>query len=430
MTVPNIDQMLFQEDKTRPTTTVIPYPPAFPGDKLDKLKANYATWSVAVDYHLTMSPLWEYVLGNPIPPLELSQPVAWKNFHTNIRIAHGYLANAVEPTEHEFIPRAIGPKAAWEKLKERHEKEGPIKQVLLLHEALSTSFTDDTPMPTTAANITSLIDRAYTIGDVNKDMLICIAILTALKVYLNLQSIISDKISNSTISNPYMSVDLRRFLEGQHTLSQSNKTTPGSSSSVALVAQTNKPQRERPTCDNCKCLGHTAKFCARKGGPYEKLGIQASIDARRAEEGRGKPAGTSSPGAATPGKIAVNVRGQDGHIFIMMVDPSNLSSPPPNTKPEFVGLVSSEIPMESHDEFEYGWLATGGGRTTSITRLDEILQTSRDQRSHCSLPTRSITLLKNFDRKKPILHRHWRHSSHFARTNGFPHLTTYPPPQY
>lgn len=293
-------------------------------------------------------------------------------------MAHGFIATAVEHAELAYIPRSIGPKAAWDLLKKRHEREGPIRQVTLLHQALSIPFMDETPMPETATAICALINRAYTIGDVNKDVFCCIAMLGALKNFPNIQSIVSRDIGNTTVEKPYTSTDLRCFLDNEHTLKQSNKLMTGNSnanSPTALAAQTTTTQvkRERPICDNCKKPGHIGRWCAAKGGPFEKLGIAASIAERRKEReesGKGKPYNTPSGMSGTTNKVAVNVKGADGHVFVMMVDPANLTSPAIASTPEFTGIVSSPIPMAPHDEIEYGWLVMGEKCEASVDWKD------------------------------------------------------------
>jgi hypothetical protein len=284
-------------------------------------------------------------------------------------MAAALITSTIETAEWEYIDRNKGAMACWSALKNRHQSEGPIKQVQLLQEALTTQCTKSTPLPITADRICTAIDRAYDMGDISRDLLKCIALLGSLgRDFPHLRSIITRDISAATAKNPFTSVQLRSYLDGEQSLLNSDSKRSPAADSIALSARTRSGSQI--VCTNCKRNGHTAAYCISPGGGMAGKTIDESKQARRRDQGEGKVASMPAPAATVPqkGKVSVKVHGADGRAYFMTVDAEDLTAPTIDPKMEFAGIAavhsipSDPVPQpdffEHPDAAEYlGWLA-------------------------------------------------------------------------
>ncbi|KIJ26808.1 hypothetical protein M422DRAFT_77309, partial [Sphaerobolus stellatus SS14] len=255
-------------DTTSPSITAIRHTQAYTGPKLDKLKSNYNIWLKNADLFLTLAGCIGYAKGTISCPGS-NEPRALTNWHANDALTAALIASTIEVSEWEFINRELGASSCWTSLKTRHQSEGPIRQVQLLQEALTTKCTRDTPLPTTAEAICKAVDRAYEMGDINQDLLKCIALLSSLSDFPHLRSMITRDLSAATKSNPFTSAHLRRYLDGEQALMNSDaKTTPDP---LVLAAQS-KPGMV--VCSNCKHNGHIVTYCISSGGGMEGKTIE------------------------------------------------------------------------------------------------------------------------------------------------------------
>jgi hypothetical protein len=332
----------------------------YAGIKLDKLKSNYKEWCEDITIALSLNSLYEYVTGDSSPPPE-SEARAFANWKANQRLAYAFLASSVAKSERPFLDMTKGPDVNWTSLQARHQKEGPVRQVQLLQQALSIQCTKDTPLPETAEQICTLIERAFAMGDIKADLLCSIALLNSLSDHFpHARSIISRDISNSTEKSPYTSNDIRRFLENEQSLIENDQRAEHKSS-IALMTRPHAQKMSSPfLCSNpaCKKTGHTVEFCIKQGGGMAGKSIEESKAARKLMLDK-KRSGI----AAT--KVPVTVKDVNGRAFTVLVDPDPLPSPPPH--PEFAGLAHDPLPAASIEEIEYeGWMAVEEEPTTSI----------------------------------------------------------------
>ncbi|KAG6857848.1 hypothetical protein C0995_004811, partial [Termitomyces sp. Mi166 len=81
----------------------------------------------------------------------------------------------------------------------------------------------------TADGIIEKIDRAFDAGEVLKELLQSIAILSALsdRSYAHIQSIISRDLANASDGTKYGPPEIRRFLEGEQTLIDADRSGTG-----------------------------------------------------------------------------------------------------------------------------------------------------------------------------------------------------------
>ncbi|KAF8226337.1 hypothetical protein L208DRAFT_1210823, partial [Tricholoma matsutake] len=62
------------------------------------------------------------------------EPWALSNWKANSCLAYAFLASRVVPSEHSFLNPSKSAKETWESIQERHQKEGPVRQVTLLQQ--------------------------------------------------------------------------------------------------------------------------------------------------------------------------------------------------------------------------------------------------------------------------------------------------------
>ena len=196
-------------------------------------------------------------------------------------------------------------------------------------------------------------------GDISKDLLKCIALLSSLgSEFAHLRSIITRDISAATSSKPFTSIQLRTYLNGEQSLLDSDNKR-ANVDSIALPAHV----KNVIVCTNCKRNGHVTTYCISPGGGMAGRSIDESKQARRHDrelknEKKGAPMNPQPKG-----KVSVKVQGADGHAYFMLVDAEDLVMPTPITATEFAGIATiSETPSTSGtaeiEEIEYaGWLA-------------------------------------------------------------------------
>ncbi|KIJ22718.1 hypothetical protein M422DRAFT_196854, partial [Sphaerobolus stellatus SS14] len=265
---PSGNSTTLPSDATSPSILALRHTQTYTGPKLDKLKSNYNIWLKSTDLFLTLAGCIGYAKAI-IPPPGPTEPRALANWYANDALTAALIASTIEVSEWEFIDRDLGASSCWNSLKTRHQSEGPIRQVQLLQEALTTKCSKDTPLPTTAEAICKAIDRAYEMGEITQDLLKCIALLSSLSDFPHLRSMITRDLSIATKSIPFTSAQLRAYLDGEQTLMNSDsKNIPDP---LILAAQTKSPI---VVCSNCKRNGHVVTYCISSGGGMEGKTIE------------------------------------------------------------------------------------------------------------------------------------------------------------
>ena len=253
-----------------------------------------------------------------------------------------------------------GAKAAWDMLKERHQNEGPIRQVDLLCTALNMKCKKGTPLPQTCREICDAVDQVFAMGDFTTDLFHCIAIINSLKDFPHIRSSILHHLRASRKEKEYTSKDIRHYLESEQTLHAATDKS-SSTSDIALSARTSHTKSPHiPTCSNCKRTCHTNHYCISPGGGMAGKTIQESKDACQKDCGNSR-SNTHTKPSNNIGKIAVNMKDSSGKAFIIHVDPSDIPSLASDNKPEFAGIASdppeSLLSNTTEDIEWYGWLA-------------------------------------------------------------------------
>lgn len=121
-------------------------------------------------------------------------------------------------------------KECYDALKAPARREGPVKQVALIREALSVLVSE--PLDPVARKICELVDRAFANGEIDKDVLKCTALLNLIndKSFEAIQTQVS-RVADSTTDKLYTSSDIRKLFQ--------------TIDSVQTI-------RHRPHCENAK----------------------------------------------------------------------------------------------------------------------------------------------------------------------------------
>ncbi|KAF8223976.1 hypothetical protein L208DRAFT_1314139 [Tricholoma matsutake] len=276
-------------DATHPTIPLLHIQNSFSGNKLEWDKGNFKKWEWDFMLFVTLNHLDGYFFAPLIQdPHATEEPCAHSNFITNSRMAVAALQQAVSESEMEFINYTKGAKACYDTITARCRSAGPVKQISLIHEALSTYCSLSEPLVSTATKICNTVNRMFAMGDITRDLFKCIALLNSLndKAFKSIQSNISRALSDSTKTTPYTSNHIQHFsLESEDMLILTKKHMH--MQEVALSTKSSNSHNHGShniCCSNCfvqgkPCRGHKKEWCIRKGRGIEGKTIAESTTA-------------------------------------------------------------------------------------------------------------------------------------------------------
>lgn len=341
----------------------------------DRTTGEFTKWSTKLNIFLQQSGLDRYIFASDKNPSRLitqpdpiTEPNAYANWLSNNDLIIGVIRAAVSESEQEGLETDGSAKECYDALKACAHREGPVKQVALVRQALSTYAPVGEPIDVTARKICDLVDRAFAIGTIDKDLLKCIALLNSIndKTFESLQTQVSRGLADTTPSNPYTSAQIRKLFQTVDSLTTLNKTP---STDTALSARDTKasshPHNHGPSfpcCGNCysaklPCRGHTKEWCIRPGGGMAGKTIEESRTARLAARGGAKGGNPKQGGGSNNNSIknGIAVKGLDGQAYIVDIDNLQKIQLEAAKPAEFAGAVTTN----STDYFEYeGFMAT------------------------------------------------------------------------
>ncbi|GLB33459.1 hypothetical protein LshimejAT787_0103430 [Lyophyllum shimeji] len=375
-------KMVKPTDATNPSITAIKMSVGFSGAKLERDKGDFKTWVRVFRGFVTLNHLRGYIFEPLVrAPDRDEEPNAYRNYVENCDMALAALQTAVADSELEYIDWEKSPKACFDALRTRHQSAGPVRQIALIREALSTYCSHTEPLPTTVRRICDTIDQAYEMGEITRDLLKCFAILNSLndRAFEAIQSTINRALSDATASNPYTSDQVRSLIDSEQTLINAKKRMqPLDTALVAKSAHTHNHGPNTDCCSICfglgrRCGGHTSEWCVQKGGGCEGKTIPEAQKARAAHKtarkaDKEKEKGTKSgSGGSTSTKISV-LYTVNGKAYVAHVDPSDITEVAGGApKQEFAGLASAPLPSSdsSVPHTHFAWLAAEGGNLTT-----------------------------------------------------------------
>lgn len=313
------------------------------GPKYSRAEGNFTQWTEKLKDALILNRIYSHVFNTvpPRPDID-TEPRAHANWGLNDRLAITFIKSALDNAKHRDLITDQGAAQCFTDLKTRAQREGPIKQIALLQEALSTYCSTSEPLPITAGRITDTVRRAFDIGTVDKDLFTCIALLNSLNdpSFESLQNSVSTILSKSSQSAPCSPTDIRILMENaQNILNSKAKSIHATAfSAKGGVRSTDLPGHNHgpgaTCCENCfalkrPCKGHTKAYCVQKGGGMAGKPIAEAQEAQRASRARTNTPAKSSPKTTTntsSPKSFVAVTGLDGKLWY--VDPSQLGQLP------------------------------------------------------------------------------------------------------
>ncbi|KAG5732243.1 Copia protein [Termitomyces sp. T112] len=203
------------------------------GHVLEKDNGKYTEWAYTMKLELSLAQLWDYVFDPMLSPDATYKPRAYRLWTLNCRLACSFLKHVLSSSKQKLCTEEEDPGALWE--------------------ALTAKCSLSELLTKTVDIIFEKIDHAFDAGEVTKDLLKSIAVL----------SMLSDK----------SFAHIRLFLEGEQTLLEVDKS-PSVPTDSALATAPGKASQSKVTsaaCKACQCpayiyTGHTAPWCILEGG--------------------------------------------------------------------------------------------------------------------------------------------------------------------
>jgi len=367
---------------------------------LDRSTNNWSTWSDKIQNYLLLKHGGGYLLGLIQRPDPLIDPIGAGTWDLNNLCIIAALRTRSTPEEGEFLRSFTNAHLAWTELKGRHEKVGPIAQILLIQQALSTRFRRGECLSVTSTMLTELVRRIYAISLPKEEDFLMIMLLNAMTDdFPHVRNHIADAITTSSPSAPYGPSNIRARLDVEQQLIDSDKSKSGD---VAMVAN-NKGGHTRSSktcsdcghtghsscCTTCHGWGHNAKDCFGKGGAMEgkKDEVLARKRAARDATTKGgssskmpKPASTGKPGGLrydTSGRAYLLDSETQEAVYVASTG-STTAAAASETTQEFAGLASDAITPSFIRELS----STHDDEFTALLAAFDDIQTSLDWRQH------------------------------------------------
>lgn len=376
-------------DNSAPVISQIKVSLCYSGELLAKDDGKWTPWSKFMKLKLMMSGLYEYIFDPPDIPHRTFKPCAYCNWNLNDRLACSFLMLGLSKSEHNLASDSISAKELWEYLQARHGGAGPVQQVCLLQEALTTKCSPAEPITKTIDRIYEKINRMFDVGTVTKDLLQSIAALFSLSdnsLYASARSIISRDLAAATAAMSYGPDKIRRFLENEQTLYAAERGMPDPQPTV--LATRSMTRRDELVCDACKTrgrtnyTGHTKLWCILEGGGMAgkmldeaKAAHVAHYKARK--DNREKKKGATRLTITPAGGSVFTVEG-DAEALAAYIAAQTNKVPGTAPKAEFAGLAADMVPTSLEDaetlEFD-AWIALEEESVTIADWKDHALQT-------------------------------------------------------
>ncbi|KNZ81023.1 hypothetical protein J132_03012 [Termitomyces sp. J132] len=272
-----IAEMRAVENSANPTVLPVgKITSSWTGHVLEKDNGKYTEWAYAMKLKLSLAQLWDYVF-DPMPsPDATYEPWAYCLWTSNHRLACSFLKRALSSSKQKLCAEEEDPGALRVYLKDRHGGAVPIKQVRLLQEALTAKCSLSELLTKMVDVIFEKIDCVFDVGEVTKDLLKSIAMLSVLsdKSFAHIWSIISQDLGQASNISKYGPTEIRLFLEGEQMLLEVDKS-PSVPIDSALAAAPGKASWSKDiTCTACKACqhsahiytSHTVPWCILEGG--------------------------------------------------------------------------------------------------------------------------------------------------------------------
>ncbi|KAG5726350.1 hypothetical protein E4T56_gene19658 [Termitomyces sp. T112] len=321
------------------------------GPKYSQAKGNFHQWWEKLKDFLILNGIYAYIFDStkPCPDIAI-EPHAHMNWKQNDQLAITFIKSALVNDKHRNLVTGKGAVQCFNDLKSHAQREGPIKQIGLLQEALSTYCSTSEPLPTTAGCIVDTVKRAFYIGTIDAELFMCIALLNSLNdpSLEALQSSISTILSNSMKEKPCTPTDICLLMENAQNILNSK-----ASHSTALLAKGG-----RRTSRTTDLPGHNHRPGAKGGGMAGKS-LYNACDAQKASKLRNES--TTFPNV-NPAQTYVAITGPDGKAWY--VNPSSLGQLPAPTKSAALANIPISLDLSTECWEHAGFMAFEEAQTS------------------------------------------------------------------
>ena len=316
----------------------------------------------------------------PCPDQALT-PEAYYVWLHNDEALKGLLLETISPVDRSLVRDLKTSFEIFTKLRARHENLGPFAQILLVKKMLDVKFIEGTPLSQTITEIRDIHRRVVTMGTIDDDHLLTVALLNALgEPFSHLQSAIQTLSSAPNFSSTSV---IRRIEEEENLMKcrtdGGHLPTP---QHTALAATASRPPKV--PCSNCRRLNHSSDFCISPGG---KLAGK-TIDEARAAQAAHRAASQNRPPRTQPATALVasptpppptpqTLFTFDGTHFVPVT--STPSPPSDKALPEPVSAYTSFVDPSLPDNSYRTYLALAPFPTSaSIVELNDSSDTLPD----------------------------------------------------
>ncbi|KAF8833749.1 hypothetical protein BDN67DRAFT_916327, partial [Paxillus ammoniavirescens] len=160
-----------------------------------------------------------YLLGTIQAPDAALEPRAFNNWMLNNITIVSALCSHVSHEDQCLLKDVTNAKQAWDTLRERHEKVGPIAQILLIQEVFTKRYSRGQRFSLTSSELSELVCRIYRIGIPTEEVFLLIAMLNALSGKLSaVQTQVASLLSLSSKDRPFTSADICTRLDTKQQL--------------------------------------------------------------------------------------------------------------------------------------------------------------------------------------------------------------------
>jgi hypothetical protein len=149
-------------------------------EMLDRSKNNWGVWSDCMQGYLLLKHGGGYILGLITRPDPSLDPVSAGHWDLNNLCIIAALCTHSSSEENEFLCGHTNAYLAWNALKTRHEKVGPITQILLIQQTLAVRYRCSERLSSTSTQLSDLVRRIYAIGILKEEDFLTIMMLNAM----------------------------------------------------------------------------------------------------------------------------------------------------------------------------------------------------------------------------------------------------------
>jgi hypothetical protein len=296
---------------------------------------NWGVWSDKMQNYLLLKHGGGYLLGIIPRPDPSANPSSTANWDLNNLCIIAALHTHSSPEEQKFLHTYSNTYLAWDGLKSRHEKVGPITQILLIQQALAVCYHQFDCLSTTSTQLGELVWRIYAIRLPKESDFLTIMMLNAMSDDLpHVRNHITDALSASSSTNVYGPSNIRARLDVKQQLIDTEKLKgSGDITMVATRKGGQQPQANQSKtcskcgraghsfcCTHCNSWGHYAQDCFAKGGAMEGKRDEVLARKRTAHKATGKGSSGTKPvskGAASTSKPGGVHYDQGGRAYLL-----------------------------------------------------------------------------------------------------------------